>query len=354
MPVTIVIPRESQTMETGFIAKWHVGKGDAVRFGTPLCEVESDKSAFDVESPVDGVVLDILHGEGETVEVLTPIAIVGKPGEKGGKPLLSPKARRAAAEKGLDVGAIVAAGPLTSADVERLAAAVPGAAEDATSRELTGKKRIMADRMHKSLAETAQFTLHRHCDASALLSCRGKVNATGMDKVTLNDLIVFAAARALAESPRLNVLCRDNKIIPVDGVNIGVAVAAGDDLLVPVVKGADAMRLPELSAAIRKLAADCRAHTARPEDLSGGGFTVSNLGPYGIEAFTPILNYPEVAILGVGAIHPRPVRAAGAIEHVDCVSFSLTLNHQAVDGAAGAKFLALLCEKLCAIQSLVG
>ncbi|HMP76698.1 MAG TPA: dihydrolipoamide acetyltransferase family protein [Kiritimatiellia bacterium] len=214
-----------------------------------------------------------------------------------------------------------------------------------------GVRKIVAERMRQSLSSTAQLTLNARFNASVLQSYRARAKANGeafgLPKLTINDLICYAVVRTLDKHPALNAHFLGDKIVEFGAVHLGVAVDTPRGLMVPVVLGASAMSVGQLSSAIRSRADDCQKGSINPDLLAGGTFTITNLGSLGVETFTPVLNAPEVAILGVGGLTLMPVRRAdGSIEHVDAIGLSLTVDHQAVDGAPAARFLQDLVKAL--------
>ncbi len=217
---------------------------------------------------------------------------------------------------------------------------------------LKGIRKIVAERMRQSLAGTAQLTLTMSFDATAMLKARAKAKERS-EKLTINDLICLAAVRTLAAHPALNAHFMGDRIVQHPHVNLGVAVDTPRGLMVPVIAGADRLSVHELSAAIKSRAEDCQKGSINPDLLAGGTFTITNLGALGVETFTPVLNAPEVAILGVGGLGIKPVRKDGAIALVDAITLSLTIDHQAVDGAPGARFLKDLCEALENCENLL-
>jgi pyruvate dehydrogenase E2 component (dihydrolipoamide acetyltransferase) len=215
-----------------------------------------------------------------------------------------------------------------------------------------GIRKIVAERMRQSLAGTAQLTMTRSFEATAMQKARAEAKERG-EKLTINDLICLATVRTLTAHPALNAHFLGDRIAQHAQVNLGVAVDTSRGLMVPVVTDAGRLSLRELSAAIKSRAEDCQKGSINPDLLSGGTFTITNLGALGVETFTPVLNAPEVAILGVGGLAIKPVRKDGSIALVDAITLSLTIDHQAVDGAPGARFLKELCEKLESIETLL-
>jgi pyruvate dehydrogenase E2 component (dihydrolipoamide acetyltransferase) len=207
--------------------------------------------------------------------------------------------------------------------------------------------------MRESLAATAQYTLHSSADASGLLALRKRVKSfAGAPDITIGDMAAFCAIKALLEFPELNAELIDGLIYQHAEVHLGFACDTPRGLMVPVVRNAGKLTPSELSRRMHELAAQAAGGTVSVDDLSGATFTVSNLGSLGIESFTPLLNPPQVAILGVDAIQVKPVRREGSIEFIDSIGLSLTCDHQAIDGAPGARFLKVLKEKIENVESL--
>ena len=221
---------------------------------------------------------------------------------------------------------------------------------------LKGIRKTIAKRMLESLRTTAQLTLNASADARALKTLRKRLKESdeslGLREVTINDLLLFACSRTLPAFPELNALFEDDIITQHGAVHLAMAVDTDRGLLVPVIRNAEALTLRQLSAEAKRLTEACRAGRAKPDELSGGSFTVSNLGALGIESFTPVLNPPQVAILGIGSITLRPVQAEESVEFIPHIGLSLTINHQVVDGAPAARFLQQLSTNLAQIDLL--
>jgi len=201
--------------------------------------------------------------------------------------------------------------------------------------------------MIQSLSTTAQLTLHASFELSRAQAYRKERLDAGQSKVSLNDVIAHAIVKSLGEHPELNAHFLGDRIASFEKVHLGVAVDTPKGLLVPVIRDASEMSIEKFSAEVKNLAGACREGTISPDNLSGGSFTLTNLGMLGVETFTPVLNAPEVAILGVGGIVVKPKRTeSGEIEYVDTLPLSLTIDHQAVDGAPAARFLQSLVERL--------
>ncbi len=233
----------------------------------------------------------------------------------------------------------------------------PAVAEDVVQIPVKGVRKVIAERMLASLQTTAQLTLNASADGRVLLALRKRFKESpedmGLRGITINDLVLFATARSLPRHPGLNATFADNVISQYRRVHLGVAVDTPRGLLVPVVRNADALSLRQLSMEAKRLATACLDNKATPDELSGGTFTVTNLGGFGVESFTPVLNAPQVAILGVGGVNLKPVEVDGAVQFIPHISLSLTINHQVVDGAPAARFLQTLAQALAQLDLLM-
>jgi pyruvate dehydrogenase E2 component (dihydrolipoamide acetyltransferase) len=367
MPAEVIMPALGMAQETGKVLRWLKLDGAAVAKGEPLLEVETDKVTVEIESPAEGTLAGVSAAEGAEVPVGTVIAFVLADGEAlttaptpsgmadptAGPPvanaaapaaaapsasarrrLASPKARRLAATAGIDLDAIAGSGPngaVVAADVER---ARGGGGRGA---EVGAVWQRMAERMERAWQEVPQFVLTRDVDATALQAGRA-------EGVTVTDLLVKRCAEALVRHPRLTMSWRDGRVAPGTGVNIGIAVATDEALVVPVLHGADRLSLAEISARRQEIVEAARAGTLRPEDVQGGTFTISNLGGFGVDAFQAIVNAPQAAILAVGRIVERPVAVHGALAVRPVLTLTVTFDHRVVDGARGAEFLNTLAS----------
>ncbi len=230
--------------------------------------------------------------------------------------------------------------------------------EDVIKEEtIKGVRKIISDRMLESLRNSAQLTLNSSADASTLLSLRETFKNSKLDsrfsKVNINDLIMFAVIKVLPKHPIINSLMIDDKIYYYENIHLGFAVDTPRGLMVPTIKNAQNYNLLDLSNEIKRLANACRDNKIQVEELSGGTFTVTNLGSFGIDDFTPIINLPQTAILGVSRINLKPVQVGSEIKFVPHIGFSLTINHQVIDGVAGAKFLQDLAIAIKEINLLI-
>jgi pyruvate dehydrogenase E2 component (dihydrolipoamide acetyltransferase) len=384
--VEIVMPHLSDSMEEGTIVQWFVAEGDTVSEGQPLVEVETDKASVTYESELDGTVLSLNAAVGDTVAVGAVIALVGdgngaapavaaarttggtgtasastgaSPGTagttQGPRVKASPLARRVAAELGVDLSALEGSGPhgrVVRADVELSGAASPPASRAAASGPRSAKgdttrtpptrlQEAVARRMAESRATVPDFELRCEVDMTLVVALRSQLGEIADPPPSYNDFIVRAVALALREFPRVNGAYRDSGFETYSRVNVGIAVAAEDALLVPTIFDADQRSLTQIAATSRELAAKVRDGSVSPADLSGGTFSVSNLGMYGLDSFTAVINPPQAAILAVGSLKPRTVvDDAGAMVARPTVHLTLTCDHRILYGADGARFLA--------------
>lgn len=397
----IGMPNLGHTMERGIVREWLRKEGDAVRRGDVLVVVETDKANFDVESPGDGVLLKIAVPEGTAVPVGFTIGVVGAPGTPlpdlgpvpvstaatgsgatgsaapaqpalpspagsapptgapAGRRQISPVARAVARELGVDPSTVSGTGPgglVTKDDVRRAAAEGAGvpavgpaspaadtAAESGiTVVPLTPMRRTIAERMQRSWRDAPMVTLVTHADVTALLAQR----ESAATRVGVNDLILRATAMALSQHPRLNGWWQEGSLRQVRDVNLGVAVLVDDGLVVPVVRAAQRKSVAEIAAEVAALGARARQGALGAADVTDGTFTVSNLGAWGIDLFTPIINPPQVAILGVGRVNRVPRETPTGFSFASQLALCLVFDHRAVDGAGGARLLQTLVELL--------
>jgi pyruvate dehydrogenase E2 component (dihydrolipoamide acetyltransferase) len=393
----ITMPRLSDTMESGVVATWHKQVGDRVGAGDVVADIETDKAIMELEAYDDGVLERILVPEGESAPIGAPIGVLGdgtapaggeppaaapapeRPAEPAPaparapepagpapdrRPPASPLARRLARERGVDLSAVRGSGPqgrVVRADIEAAAAraaerpSTPPVAHaeedpDVELLPLPRMQRVAAERLTHSKQEAPHIYLTRAVDVTELLTLRATLNETlapaGGPKVSVNDLVVKAVATALRAHPEINVSFAGDAVRRYARVHVGIAVAVESGLLVPVVRDADRMSISQIAACTRDLSARARARTLRPEEMTGSTFTVSNLGMYGIEQFTAVINPPEAAILAVGAAAEelRPRDGVPVVRSV--MRVTLSCDHRVVDGATGANFLRTLAVLL--------
>ena len=348
MATPVELPQFGTTVEECIITRWVKQKGDAVAAGDLVAEIETDKTTFEVTAPVGGTVLETFFAEGAVVPVFTKICVIGNAGE-------SPDAFRPGALGGAEAAPLHDAPAAAQAPSRSGGALAPprGAWTPKprnfanTRKPVAGPRATIARRMRESLATTAQYTLHSSASAANLLAVRATAKAdAAAPRITINDLVAYCTVQALRDAPEINAEYIDGEIKPHTDIHLGFACDTPRGLLVPIVRNAHALSLRELASRMESLAQQAVDGTISPDDLSGGTFTISNLGALGIEAFTPVINPPQVAILGVGAIHPRPIRRGSTVEFIDTIALSLTCDHQVVDGAPGARFLRTVREKL--------
>jgi pyruvate dehydrogenase E2 component (dihydrolipoamide acetyltransferase) len=387
------MPRLSDSMEEGTIIKWLKAEGDEVARGDELVEIETDKATMTYEADSDGV-LQIVAAEGDTLPVGEVIARLNGAGEAtevrrqasegepepaaqaepepepepapppsaaesdgGERVKASPIARRMAREKGLELSSLRGTGPggrIVKADVESAApAAAPQAAPAAAPEpaaatgkgeselvELTRTQQLIARRMAESKATVPDFALNMDIDMEAAVAMRAQLKEVAEVVPSFNDMVVKASALALREYPRANGSYKDGRFELHGRINVGVAVAAQDALIVPTIFDADRKSLGEIARVARELAGKVRDGTIAPPELSGGTFTVSNLGMYGITSFTAVINPPQAAILAVGTIERRPTVVDGEIVPRHRMAVTLACDHRILYGADAAEFLA--------------
>ena len=371
------MPALGMAQETGKVLRWLKAEGDEVAKGEPLMEVETDKVTVEIEAPTDGLLAGLRAAEGADVPVGHAVAVILAPGEalpeNGSSPapeqapaaaapvaaavvetpqrdarrrLASPKARRLAAEQGIDLdalgegsgpgGAVVASDVLASPDPAPATAAVGG------QQPLSRIWSLMAERTAQSWTSAPHFYLLREADAGRLASWRSVARDRLGRDVSVTDLLVRATAAALARHPQANAAWDDGSIRLNDEVNVGIAVAVEDGLVVPVVHGADRLGLGEIAARREDVVSRAREGTLRPEDIERGTFTISNLGMYGVDAFNAVVNAPQAAILAVGRIVERVVPVDGAPGVRPMIALTLSCDHRVIDGARAAQFLSEL------------
>lgn len=248
-------------------------------------------------------------------------------------------------------------GRITSKDLQQAAPAPQPQADDVQIIPLKGTRKIISERMLNSMQTTAQLTMNASADARAVQEYRQRLKNSpaelGLQKVTINDLVLYTVARTLPDFPDVNALFNGESIAQYRSVHLGFAVDTPRGLVVPVIRNAHRLSLKQLSQESKRLADGSQSGKISPDELSGGTFTVTNLGSLGIETFTPILNPPQVAILGVGSINLKAVESDEGVEFIPHLTLSLTINHQVVDGAPGARFLQALSRNLAQVDLLL-
>ena len=411
MAIYIEMPKLSDTMTEGTLLKWLKKEGDKVETGDAIAEVETDKATMEMEAFDDGILHKHMVAPGEKVAIGSRIALLLQKGEKApadGAPLpetpraaaaradttappraessakaasatapaggarvkASPLAKKIATAKGVELHGLAGSGPggrIVAKDVE---GAKPGAAPAAPAAiaatpagagdqrlALSGMRRIIAERLLASKPTIPHFYLHIEVDAAPLMKARAELNAVmeaaGGPKFTVNDFVLKAVVSAAVKVPAVNASFAGDAIIQYGGVNLSVAIAVEDGLVTPVIRDAQKKSLREISEAVKDFATRARAKKLKPEEYAGGTITVSNLGAYGIESFSAIINPPQAMIVSVGAIVKKPVVSQfDEIVIGQRMSIGLSADHRVVDGAVGATYLAEL-RKLIENPSLM-
>lgn len=397
MAIPVIMPKQGQSVETCIITVWLKKKGDVIHIGDILFSYETDKAAFDMESAADGTLLEIFYSEGAEVPVLVNVAVIGSPGEETesfrqgdvkvitaetekisdqkvavesgqlirdsypgetGRIRISPRAKRLADENRLNYNNLPGTGPNGRIIIQDIEKALsdnslrPDAGSQThdngfTEKPLTNVRKMIARAMHSSLQNSAQLTHHMSADARNLLEARKIVkndlaNGSENQDITLNDIICWCVIKALKKFPEANSHFLDDRIKTFNGVHLGLAVDTPRGLMVAAVRNADSLDIVKLSKELRSAAEACRKGNFNPELLqsSAASFTVSNLGAYGVEMFTPVINLPQVCILGVCTIVHRPADLGnGTIGFIPVIGLSLTYDHRAIDGGPATLFL---------------
>ena len=369
----------------GTLLKQLIPAGEEVAVGTPVAVIGQPGEKFDLPAGAAAApAAEAPKAEAPKAEAAAapapeaPAAAPAPAAQTGDHLNASPRAKNLAADLGVDITKAAATGPegrIIERDVKTLAAsgaaaqapaaeapkaAAPAAAPKAAYEDqpITRIRKVIAENMHSSLATMAQLTLSRTFDATAIIELRKRMKASegyGLEKVTINDFILLAVARTLPDFPDINANFLDGKTMRrFTHAQLGCAVDTPRGLFVPVMPDADKMSLREISQWVKAKAAACKDGNISPAELSGGSFTVSNLGAQGIESFTPIINPPQTAILGVCGLTLRPRETAdGEVEFYQAMGLSLTFDHRVVDGAPAAKFLKVLAERLENIEFLM-
>lgn len=395
----VTMPKLSDTMTEGTIARWKKKKGDKIEAGDILAEIETDKATMEMEAFDDGVLQEILVPDGGKAKIGENVALILAEGEKleeassapapssqpaadkapkaaeapapssapapsasDARVKASPLAKKIAKERGVSLSGVEGSGPggrVIARDVPAQGASVsapraaapapvpptpPAAGDQRIS--LSNMRRTIADRLLASKQQNPHFYLSIEVDAGPLMRVRKELNtineSTGL-KLTVNDFVLLAVSRAAASHPYVNASFAGDSIIQYGSVNISVAVAVEDGLVTPVIRDAQKLSLKEISTAVKDVATRARNKKLKPEEYQGGTITVSNLGAYGVEQFFAIINPPQAAILAVGAIVKKPVvNAKGEIVVGERMNISLSGDHRVVDGAVGAEFLSTL------------
>lgn len=397
MAEIIRMPKMSDTMTEGVLAKWHKKIGDKIKAGDLIAEVETDKATMDFESFQEGTLLYMGIEEGKAVPVDTIIAVLGKEGEnfqallsepstsieqEGATPTsvststpspsitssseirnddnrikASPLAKKIAEEKGINLSSVQGSadgGRIVKKDLESVAnrpsenpnISTTIGEEKYTEIGVSQMRKTIAKRLSESKFSAPHFYLRISVEMSKAIEARNRINELANVKISFNDFVVKAVATALKKHPAINSSWLGDKIRYNEHVNIGVAVAVEDGLLVPVVRFADGKSLSQISIEVKDFALRAKNKKLQPADWQGSTFTISNLGMFGIDEFTAIINSPDACILAVGGIQEIPVIKNGQIVAGNVMKLTLSCDHRVVDGAMGAAFLQTLKDLL--------
>jgi pyruvate dehydrogenase E2 component (dihydrolipoamide acetyltransferase) len=405
MAEIVKMPKLSDTMTEGVVAAWHKKVGDKVKSGELLAEIETDKATMEFESFVDGVLLHIGIEKGQSAPVDSLLAIFGKEGEdvsaliqnaaapassipvadpaaaptpapvvaaapaaapapvaiavthaaSNGQIKASPLAKKMAESKGINLNHLQGSGDggrIVKRDVDAFqpgqaaAPAIAAGVEAYTEENVSQMRKTIARRLAESKFSAPHFYLTMEIDMDQAIQARTGINAQAETKVSFNDMVIKACAMALTKHPKINSSWRENTIRYNQHVHIGVAVAVDEGLLVPVVRFADAKGLSVINAEVKSFAEKAKSKKLQPSDWEGNTFTISNLGMFGIDEFTAIINPPDACILAVGGIKQVPVVKNGAVVPGNVMKVTLSCDHRVVDGASGAAFLQQLKQYL--------
>ena len=396
MAEVINMPRLSDTMEEGTLAKWFKKVGDTVKEGEILAEIETDKATMEFESFYDGVLLHIGIDEGSTAPVDSIIAIIGSKGEdiskiinndtpvvkeeptpvvkeeptpvvkeevkadstisiSNDRILISPLAKKLANEKGIDISAIKGSGDngrIIKRDIDsfkpsnysQFTQPRPHLKESSYETQNSTMRKAIAKRLADSKFSAPHYYLNIELEMDNIISFRKQFIQTQNIKISFNDIIAKAVSLSLAKHPKVNSRWYDDKIIYNEHVHLGVAVAVDDGLIVPVVKFSNSKDLPQINSEIKDFAERAKNKKLTPSEIEGSTFTISNLGMFGIESFTSIINQPNSAILSIGAIVQKPIVKNNEVVVGNTMKLTLACDHRTVDGATGSLFLKTLKE----------
>ena len=360
MVTKVVMPKLSLTMKEGTVGKWYKKEGETVEKDEPIVEIISEKATYDLEAPTSGILRKILIKEDTDASVNAVLAIITSPDEAFSETeipevpkaveeiekrvLASPSAKRLARVYEIDLSLVKGSGPegrIVEEDVRKFM-------EESHEKlpkikeiiPLTGFKKTSAERVSASFKTAPHSTIMMEVDVSKAEGLHEKL------QVSYTAILVEAVAKALVEHAIINSTLDENQIKIFEDVNVGLAVATEYGLVVPVIHNANKKSVKEIDTAIKELTEKARQGKLAKEELTGGTFTVTNLGMYGVEFFTPIINPPEAAILGVGKIAEKPVVVDGKVEVKPIIMLSLSYDHRIVDGAPAAGFLVTVKEKI--------
>ncbi|MDX6412850.1 MAG: hypothetical protein QOH23_260 [Gaiellaceae bacterium] len=325
MPYEFKLPDLGEGLTEGEVGRWLVAEGDEVTEDQPLVEIATDKTTVEIPSPAAGKVTQILVAEGEVVPVGTLLVVIGGEGAPRPTPQATPVVRRIAKELGVDLAAVRGTGPGGRVTEDDVRGAAPRSGEG-RREPIRGVRRQIVEHLARTQREVPAVTYVEECDF------------TNVELAMLLPRVLEAVAASLRQFPELNARLEGEEIVQLDRYDLGVAVQTGDGLLVPVVRGADALSAEELRAEVTRLSDGARAGTLKPHELRDSTFTVTSAGKLAGLFVTPLVNAPEVAILGVHRIAPRAVVRDGEVVVRPIGNISVTFDHRVVDGVRAAAF----------------
>ncbi|PRS49823.1 dihydrolipoamide acetyltransferase family protein [Bacillus sp. MZGC1] len=361
MAVEVVMPKLGMSMKEGTVSVWNKEVGETVNKGESIASINSEKIEMEIESPAEGTILDIKVSEGEGVPPGTVICYIGEGNEqveekkerdvqskpKKERKKISPVARKIANSVNLDIDTLVGTGPggrITKADVLH---ALPERAEkkqnETEHQPVNTMRKTIASRMMESLQTSAQLTITMKADVTKLTNLQQQLNETAIarhdTKLTMTDFVAKATILSLLEHPAMNSQYQNERVETFEYVHLGIAAALENGLAVPVIRHAERLALIELAKTIKLYGKKAREGKLLHDEIEGSTFTITNLGAYGVEHFTPILNPPEAGILGVGTMYETPVYREDELCKGTILPLSLTFDHRVLDGAPASAFL---------------
>ncbi|MFX0563858.1 dihydrolipoamide acetyltransferase family protein [Bacillus pumilus] len=361
MAVEVVMPKLGMSMKEGTVSVWNKGVGETVNKGESIASINSEKIEMEIESPAEGTILDIKVSEGEGVPPGTVICYIGEGNEqveekkerdvqskpKKERKKISPVARKIANSANLDIDTLVGTGPggrITKADVLH---ALPERAEkkqnETEHQPVNTMRKTIASRMMESLQTSAQLTITMKADVTKLTNLQQQLNETAIarhdTKLTMTDFVAKATILSLLQHPAMNSQYQNERVETFEYVHLGIAAALENGLAVPVIRHAERLELIELAKTIKLYGKKAREGKLLHDEIEGSTFTITNLGAYGVEHFTPILNPPEAGILGVGTMYETPVYREDELCKGTILPLSLTFDHRVLDGAPASAFL---------------
>lgn len=324
----IVMPKLGVMMEEGTVLRWIKAEGDEVREGEAVLEIETEKAAVEIEAPASGVLMSVAVKEGETVPVGTRLGVIASRDEEIAAPA-HPKPR---AEKGkTELSGMV---PSPAKETEERAAS------SGTVSAVSSMRRVIGERMSESKRSIPHFYVNMEVDMTEAIKLREGWKEKKKGAVpSINDFVLWASARALKEFPSVNSAMTEGGLRVFSDIHLGVAVAVEEGLVVPVIRNADRFELSELAQKSRELVQKVQQKKLPPPDYEGGTFTVTNLGMFGVDSFSAIVNPPQCAILAVGRVAPRVMPRDGSLEVRSIMTMTLSADHRIIDGVVAARFL---------------